>query len=444
MNHGAIRPTVGRATRSIAARLRRSERGQSLTELALILPVILLLTVVALDFGRIYLGYINVQNMARIAANYAANNPLAWGTTPDTTVQLRYRNQILEDMAATNCALPVSGGAPVVPSPTFTDVNLDGTTGGLGDTVTVQITCAFTVATPMISGILGGNVQVTAESNFPVKAGMTSVIPPAGGGGSGGGGTITAPPAAAFVANMAVFSPTDITVTGPDVVVDFRDASGGGIADTFDWEFGDGAESADQDAAHLYHCDVAVCTFLVDFEACNTYGCSHAYMNVVVIGTAEINFGADRQVIDRGQTVTFTDMSTPGGELYEWDFNYTGALDTPDVSGPDTTVSKTYNVPGTYAVWLRVTYASPIGALTPVVKYGYITVNPGYCTVPSLNNVRFNDADAIWRGAPYNFTGTVKRATGAPVGNFKITAQSIAAGNGATAICSSDLYVSAP
>ena len=48
------------------------------------------------------------------------------------------------------------------------------------------------------------------------------------------------------------------------------------------------------------------------------------------------------------------------------------------------------------------------------------------------------------RGAPYNFTGTVRRATGAPSGNFKITAQSITAGNGATAICSSDLYVSAP
>ena len=84
---------------------RRSQRGQSLTELALILPLILLLTVAALDFGRIYLGYINVQNMARIAANYAANNPLAWGTTPDADIQAHYQNQAIEDWAATNCAV---------------------------------------------------------------------------------------------------------------------------------------------------------------------------------------------------------------------------------------------------------------------------------------------------------------------------------------------------
>src|SRR5215471_9013483 len=43
----------------------RSKRGQSLVEFALVLPVILVLTLIALDFGRIYLGYINLQNMAR-------------------------------------------------------------------------------------------------------------------------------------------------------------------------------------------------------------------------------------------------------------------------------------------------------------------------------------------------------------------------------------------
>jgi PKD repeat protein len=443
VTHGARRRTIRRAARDLATRLGRSQRGQSLTELALILPMLLLLTVIALDFGRIYLGYINVQNMARIAANYAANNPLAWSTSPDTTVQTRYDNQILEDMAATNCRLPMSGSTPLVPDPTFADTNADGTTGGLGDTVTVQISCAFAVATPLISGILGGNVQVTAESNFPVKAGMTAVAP-AGTGGGGGGGGSTAPPSAAFVANMSVFSPDPLVVTGPDVVVDFRNASGGGQATSFEWKFGDGDESTDENVAHLYQCAFGICAFVVDFEACNAFGCTTAYMAVIVAGNAEVNFQADRQVIERGQTVTFTDISTPGGTLYEWDFNYTGVLDTPDVSGTDTTVSKTYNVPGTYAVWLRVTYPSPIGVLAPVIKYGYITVNPGYCTVPSLTNVRFNDAAAIWQGSPYNFTGTVKRATGAPAGNFKITAQSIAAGNGATAICTSDVYVSSP
>ncbi len=84
-------------------------------EFALALPVILVLTVIALDFGRIYLGYINLQNMARIAANYAANNPEAWGPSPDAEIVTRYENQILGDAAATNCSLPRSGGKPVIP-----------------------------------------------------------------------------------------------------------------------------------------------------------------------------------------------------------------------------------------------------------------------------------------------------------------------------------------
>ena len=67
-------------------RLRRhhasASRGQSLVEFALVLPVILFLTLIALDFGRVYLGYINLQNMARIASNFAANHPDAWGANP--------------------------------------------------------------------------------------------------------------------------------------------------------------------------------------------------------------------------------------------------------------------------------------------------------------------------------------------------------------------------
>ena len=135
--------------------------------------------------------------------------------------------------------------------------------------------------------------------------------------------------------------------------------------------------------------------------------------------------------------MTFTDASTPGGTNFRWDFG-DGGTD----SGPGGTVTHAFATAGTYSVRLWVTYPDPIGELGPASKT--VTVSPGYCTVPSLKNVRFNDANAIWQGAPYNFTGTVKRATGAPSGNFKITAQSIAAGNGATALCSSDVYVSAP
>ena len=409
--------------------------------------MLLLLTVVALDFGRVYLGYINIQNMARIAANLAANNPEAWSTMLDETVQERYRNEILEDATQTNCQLPIAHGEPVIPDPVFTDVNGDGTAVGLGDRVTVSLSCEFVVATPLIGNILGGTIGVGAESDFPVKAGMTAVLPPDDGSGGDDGGSVTAPPAAAFLANNSVFS-TDalpvLSIIGPTVTVDFRDASGGGAPSLWAWDFGDGATATTQDAAHEYVCTTpdtfGWCAYLVQFDASNPYGTSTAYMTVLVRSSSDVNFTANTQTISQGQTVTFTDASTAGGTNYAWTFGSGQG----SASGPETEVSHTYTAAGTFTVTLTVTYPDPIGVAPTAVKTGFITVTPGYCTVPSLNNVRFNDADAIWKGAPYNFTGQVRRATGALHGNFKITAQSIAAGPGATAICTSDLYVSAP
>jgi PKD repeat protein len=109
------------------------------------------------------------------------------------------------------------------------------------------------------------------------------------------------------------------------------------------------------------------------------------------------------------------------------------------VSGPDEIVTHTYAAAGTYTVTLTVTYPDPIPAGT-ATKTGFITVNPGNCTVPSLTNVRFNDALAVWRGSPSNFTGTVSRATGASNGNFKILSQSLTGGT--LAPCSSSIHVS--
>ena len=63
---------------------------------------------------------------------------------------------------------------------------------------------------------------------------------------------------------------------------------------------------------------------------------------------------------------------------------------------------------------------------------------------PQLGGVRFNDAQAKWQGSPYNFTGVVIKAPGAPSGNFIITAQSITYGVQAKAPCDSDVVVDRP
>jgi PKD repeat protein len=385
------------------------ERGQSLVELALTLPVILLLTLIALDFGRVYLGYINLQNMTRIASNYAANHPDAWDPGNDGTDQTRYRNQILADATATNCRLPVSGGAPVVPTPTFTDGNGDGASKGLGDTVTVGLTCTFDVITPGISNILGGTVAVSAEADFPVKSGMSSIAV------GGPGPVVGGPPNAAFTADSTV-TPNSVTVIGPVVDVEFRDTSGGSPK-SWSWNFADGGTSTAQDPlAHTFNCTFASCTWVVSMTATNMVGSTTAFMSVTVIGTSDVNFTSNTQSGPAPLTVNFSDTSTAGGTAFAWDFGDGN-------TGTGASPSHTYTASGTYAVELTVTYPSPVGDQS-LVKTAYINVAVGNCTVPQLSgiNMRFNNAQAAWTAA--GFTGTVTRSSVAPSGNFLITSQS--------------------
>ncbi len=62
---------------------RAHSRGQSIVELALVLPVVLLIVLISLDLGRAYLGWVVLNNASRAGADYAAIHPGAWGTPGD-------------------------------------------------------------------------------------------------------------------------------------------------------------------------------------------------------------------------------------------------------------------------------------------------------------------------------------------------------------------------
>jgi len=221
----ADRVSAPQTPRSLLARVlgaRGDHRGQSLVEFALILPILLLLTLIAVDFGRVYLGWINLQNMARIGANYAANNAAALDGG-DADAITAYTNQITSDAAATNC--PLAPGQPAVPA--FTDVDGVGGPTSLGDRATVTLTCRFHVITPLISFIVGSNLNITATSVFPVKS--ATVEGPSGGGGGGGG---CLPPSAGINSTPGTSGSAPLTVT-------FRDASGGGAPTDWTWTYKD-------------------------------------------------------------------------------------------------------------------------------------------------------------------------------------------------------------
>jgi len=159
--------------RSSKLHWRRRSRGQSLVEFALILPLLLFVMAFGLDFGRVFLGWVSLNNSVRVAANYAAQNPTAWGIPPNpavqaqyTAVKAEYQRLVRADAGAINCVLPVA-----IPDPTF----INGT--GIGEPAKVGITCTFPLITPILSNVLGSGVAVSATSAFPIRSGVIAGIP---------------------------------------------------------------------------------------------------------------------------------------------------------------------------------------------------------------------------------------------------------------------------
>lgn len=147
-------------------RVRRSGRGQGLIEFALIVPVLMLIVLLGLDFGRVFFGWVGLTNATRIGASYAAAHPTAWGSPGSAPERATYQAQILADAAALNCTLPGT-----LPTPTFA--------GGtdLGDTAQVTLTCSFTLLTPIVSNLLGNTITLQAETVFPIRAGIAGTTP---------------------------------------------------------------------------------------------------------------------------------------------------------------------------------------------------------------------------------------------------------------------------
>ena len=89
----------------------RSRLGQALVETALIIPILLILLLGAIDFGRAFFGWVNLHQVVRIGANYASTHP----DLTETGWRDDYEALIEGDTAALNCELD-----DPIPNPTFT------------------------------------------------------------------------------------------------------------------------------------------------------------------------------------------------------------------------------------------------------------------------------------------------------------------------------------
>jgi hypothetical protein len=107
-----------------------------------------------------------LNNAARVAANFAAQNPTAWNVgNPNPAVQAEYVRLVTTETAGMGCTLDAVQ-PPTIPNATV-----------IGSPARATVSCRFTLLTPLIGAILPNPVPVTAAAAFPVRSGAIAGIP---------------------------------------------------------------------------------------------------------------------------------------------------------------------------------------------------------------------------------------------------------------------------
>jgi len=139
-----------------------------MAEFALTVPMALLMVLFGLDFGRVFLGWVTLNQAAREAANYAAMNPTAWTLPYNIPVQAEYTRLVTTEATDINCSMPVPIPAPAFPNGT-----------NIGAPAVVELHCNFSLITPLIGILTGNPIPVSASSAFPVRNGNIQGVPAA-------------------------------------------------------------------------------------------------------------------------------------------------------------------------------------------------------------------------------------------------------------------------
>jgi uncharacterized repeat protein (TIGR01451 family) len=144
-------------------------RGQSLVEFGLVLPLLLLIFAAAADFGRVFYGYVALENAVKEGAIYGARYPLCADSTagcpdPDNVrwrVQEEAKTVRNPDGSKITPTAQCIGAGTGLPRASLTEC-LE------GDTYLVSASYQINLITPILSSILGSSYTVRSDSTAVV------------------------------------------------------------------------------------------------------------------------------------------------------------------------------------------------------------------------------------------------------------------------------------
>ena len=154
----------------------RGRQGQAAVELALLLPVLVLILLAATDFARILADSVSLSNAAKQVAVYASRTYDPGFDASITCLLPHARAMVADEVGSTG------PGAAVALTVTSPPAAMSGYTGE--QTVQATVSSRFTFVTPLLNTLFGqGGVAVTqaaAETLLPVTTTGTIEPPPTG------------------------------------------------------------------------------------------------------------------------------------------------------------------------------------------------------------------------------------------------------------------------
>lgn len=127
-------------------RIFRSNKGQSIVELAILLPVILMLLFGTIEFGRIYGAYMIISNASRDGARV--------GSVGGSTTQIQ--NAVL-------------GTSTTLDSDSITITISKSGLGNRGDSVMVTVGYDITIVAPLIGVIVDNPMHLESEMQMRIE-----------------------------------------------------------------------------------------------------------------------------------------------------------------------------------------------------------------------------------------------------------------------------------
>jgi Flp pilus assembly protein TadG len=145
--------------------LREAQGGTSLLEMAFMLPILLLLIMVAVDFGRAYFITIEVSNAALAGAQYGALNPADTAGMQTAASADAADVPLMTATATSGCMCADGTGTPQVPC-NLASLPTCGSGTRLVNFVTVNTQATYT---PFFSfpGIFPAGFTIKGKATFP-------------------------------------------------------------------------------------------------------------------------------------------------------------------------------------------------------------------------------------------------------------------------------------